>query len=100
MSCRIDRAWVLYLGAVLPEYASSGLGRAAVEKALQTAKEQGYKLVMTVATSDYSKRIVEKLGFTEVYNAEFADRYDNYLDIPAEITKTHKNGSVLVKEIN
>ena len=84
---------------VHPEYARQGLGRNMIKKSVELAKEREFTLIIAETTSSYTRRIVEKLGFTKVYDTEFAEKYDNYLDMPDEVIKTHPSCSSYVQEV-
>lgn len=84
--------------SVNSEYRGLGIAGCLTERALEYMKEHNIPVMHVLCSSHYSARVMEKLGFHEVYRLNYSDYKvnDEVVFSPAE---PHVAARILVKEI-
>ena len=91
---------MIQVTSVTPEYTRRGLANKMTAQVLETAKEIGYTIVVSLSTSAYTQRNkINTFHFEKLLEVSIADNYANYSQMSEELKKSHRTGTVLVKKL-
>lgn len=84
--------------SVSGDYRGFGIAGALTEKTMECMKQQNIPVLHVLCSSYFSARVMEKLGFREVYSLAYSDFKINGVNSLSP-KAPHKHVKILVKEV-
>ncbi|KAK7600811.1 hypothetical protein V9T40_008252 [Parthenolecanium corni] len=94
---RVDQIFECRILSVDQNYRGQGLAQRLLEKSLEVAEEAGIKLFKQDATSFYTQKIAENMGFVSVFELRYKAYRNDDGKIIFETSEPHKFLKVMVK---
>ncbi|XP_058820401.1 arylalkylamine N-acetyltransferase 1 isoform X2 [Topomyia yanbarensis] len=94
----IDRLLDVKIMSVDTRYRGMGIAGKLTDRTMECVKEKNIKLVHVLCSSHYSARVMEKMGFEEVYNLPYQDYLVNGEQV-LNPEKPHTAVRILVKRL-
>lgn len=100
-SCRVNRALLIQVTAVCPEYRRQGLSNRMTAGVLEMAADKQFRIVASESTSTYTKRTkTQRFQFEVVAQEKYAMNYANYHLMSDQVRESHQSAMLLVKRLN